>query len=112
MKMRYKIVNGTSYQVETPDEVIRVLESARQNKTRLRLAYGDKETGKDWQESFDVEGTISRSMGPVKIPILIHNARSMGGGGILTHCIVKIVTSRGKRVLYQHSQYHIIDNGG
>jgi hypothetical protein len=100
----YKVINGTYYDPKTPDEVIKVLEHARQNHTRIRLYYGDTETGRSWLEEYDVEGHVGRSMGPIKIPILLHNARSIGGGGILTHCIVKIIVS--SKVLYQHPSFH------
>lgn len=106
----YRQVNGTFYDERTPDEVIRVLESARQNRTRLHISLGeiDNERGKlgrDWLEEHDIIGTVSRSMGPVKVPLLIANRRSIGGGAILDHCIVRIRTSAG-RVLYQHPAYH------
>lgn len=105
----YKIVNGTSYDERTPDEVIRVLENARQSHQRLHISLGETEgpqAGKDWLEEWDVMGYVGRSMGPVKVPLLIANRRSLGGGAILDHCVVRIRTSAGGRVLYQHPKYH------
>lgn len=102
----YKLINGTSYHDETPDEVIRVLESARQNRTRLHISLGDQQTGRDWLEEFETHGYVGRSMGPMKVPLLVSNTRSLGGGAILDHCIVRIRTSAGGRVLWQHPSYH------
>lgn len=102
----YKHINGTSYHNETPDEVIRVLESARQNRTRLHISLGDTASGRDWLEEFETHGYVGRSMGPVKVPLLVANTRSLGGGSILAHCIVRIRTSAGGRVLWQHPDYH------
>ena len=101
-----KTTNGTSYNDETPDEVIRVLESARQNRTRLHISLGDTASGRDWLEEFETHGYVGRSMGPVKVPLLVANTRSLGGGSILAHCIVRIRTSAGGRVLWQHPDYH------
>lgn len=102
----YKHINGTSFDERTPDEVIRVLESARQNRTRLHISLGDTASGRDWLEEFETHGYVGRSMGPVKVPLLVANTRSLGGGSILAHCIVRIRTSAGGRVLWQHPDYH------
>lgn len=102
----YKIVGGTSYNAETSDKVISVLESVRQQRIRVRLFYGDKATGNSWLDRYDIEGTISRSTGNNKIPILIHNVRSMGGGGILDSSIIRIqTTGHSPCVLYQAENF-------
>jgi len=102
----YKMFQGTYYNIETPDEVIKVIQTAKDGNVRIVLDYGDIKTGKSWGEQYDITGYVGRSTGEVKIPLLIHNTRSMGGGAILTHCIIKIVRSNDKkRVLYQHPSY-------
>lgn len=104
-----KLFNGTTYHDETADDVIRALESARQHHTRLHVSLGDTagpEAGKDWLEEFETHGYVGRSMGQVKVPLLVANRRSTGGGAILDHRIVRIRESAGGRVLYQHPQYH------
>lgn len=117
MTKNYKVVNGTSYGDHTPDAVIRVLERAREDQTRIRIRLGFTEhhedvlsgkapLGRDWLDEFQCEGTVGRSGGTIHIPLLIHNSRSMGGGGILTDCIVRIIETRTKRVLYSHPAYH------
>jgi hypothetical protein len=99
-----RIPSGTCFHEETPGEVRYILERARDEGHRLRLFYGDTETGRDWLEELDIMGTIGRSTGTIKIPILIRNRRSTGGPAILDHCIVKI--TRQHRVLYQHPKYN------
>jgi hypothetical protein len=85
-----QIVNGTSYHDETCKEVISWLETSRELKQRIRIFYGDK--GRCWNDEYDTIGHIGRSTGMQKIPLLIKNSRSYGGGGILDHCIVRIDT--------------------
>lgn len=109
MSNEYKVVNGTSYDPRTPDEVIAVLENARQNNQRLHISLGytdEKDIGLDWLEEFMSYGYIGRSTGKVKIPLLIHNSRSTSGPALLDHCIVRIRTSAGGRVLWSHPNYH------
>ena len=100
MSKEYKVVNGTSYSVNTSDKVIEVLERCRNNRTRIVVDYGDVETKESWNEVYDVSGYVGRSNGIYKVPLLIHNSRSLGGGCILTDCILSIKESKGKRVLY------------
>ena len=97
---KYKIVNGTFYHKDTNDEVIRILEICRRNNTRIVLDYGDIDTGKSWGEIHDITGRVSRSTGEIKIPILVHNSRSWGGGAINDKHIISIKTSLGKVPLY------------
>jgi hypothetical protein len=89
---KYKVVNGTFYDLETPDEVCQVLERAREQRRRLAIAYK--------AESQPEYGRVGRSMGPVKAPLLIHNTRSFGGGVISTKLIVEIRDSATKELLY------------
>ena len=105
MEKKYKIVNGTSYDERTSQKVIDILEQSRTNDLRIELDYGDVKTGKSWGETHDITGTIGRSTGTIKIPILVHNCRSVGGGGVLDDCIIRIRESKGKQVLYQHPNY-------
>ncbi len=44
--------------------------------------------------------------GPVKVPLILPLSRSIGGGAILDHCIVRIRHSSGGKVLWQHPKYH------
>lgn len=106
------IVNGTKYHSATPANVIRALEEAREGRYRIRVFYGDTDTGRDWDERYDVTGYVSRSIGPTKVPILLANARSPGGPAMLDHCIVRIRHSskqarrRHGGDIYRHPRYH------
>jgi len=104
MSKKYKIINGTSYDIRTDNKVIEVLENCRENKIRIVLDYGGVKTGISWNEIYDITGKLGRSTGNVKIPILLHNSRSIGGGGILDHCIIGIKESNGGKVLYSYNK--------
>lgn len=107
---QYKVYNGTSYHEETSIKIVNILETARftprhRSGARIVVDYGDVVTGQSWGEVYDVTGYVERSTGMYKVPLLIHNNRSIGGSAISDHCIVKISLSKGKRVLYQHPTY-------
>ena len=101
------IVEGIQFDSVTPDKVVRLILSLMNSRKRIRLDYGDAETGKSWGEVYDIEGRIGRSTGSIKIPLLVHNSRSIGGGSVLTGCIVKIEYANKKEggVLYEHPTY-------
>ena len=97
----YKLsLSGTAYNPNTPDEVINALEYSRKSQVKVKIYYGDVETGRNWNEERDTIGIIGRSCGDIKIPILLSNSGSIGGVGVLDHCIIKIKTTSGN-VLYQ-----------
>lgn len=103
----YQTINGIYYHANTPANLIIQLESIRANRTRVSLYYGNTATGMQWDDRPE-SGRIGNSMGPIKIPILVNNRRSLGGGGILDSSIVKITTTTGdKAILYVHSNFHI-----
>lgn len=88
---QYKVAeSGTAYHLDTPDDLIMILERLRESRERITVDYGDVNTGQSWNEEFDITGRIGRSSGSIKIPLLVHNARSYGGGGLLDNCILSI----------------------
>lgn len=82
----------------------RILFNAYLNKEKVRLFYGDKRTGKDWNEIDDIFGYIGYSMGTQRLPLLIRYKNSTGGCPIVTSCIVKIMING--IVFYKHPDYH------
>ena len=101
----HQMDNGTCYDVNTAVGVIEELEKAQLSGARIRVFYGDRETGRDWCEENDTMGCIGRSTGSIKIPLLIKTRRSYGGGAILDSAIVKIQI--GRLVVYKHPNYHL-----
>jgi len=76
------------------------LNRARENRIRIVVDYGDVKTGESWGEQYDIVGYVGRSTGRIKVPLLVFNSRSLGGGAMLDHCILTVKTSAGKRLLY------------
>jgi len=107
---QYKIVNDgdklpIAYSVNTSDAVINHLEHCRKNKIRIVLDLGNTETGESWNEKFDITGYVGLTRGfEARYPILVYNKRSLGGGTILTDCIIGIKTSNGKKDIYKFSK--------
>ena len=118
VEQAYSVTNGIAYSSRAPAAVVAALEAARQHRTRIRLSLGyteghlgrnvdGKSIGEDWLEEHDVEGTVGVSTGRVRVPLLIHRARSTGGGAITGDCIVRIKDTRTATVLYQHPAYRL-----
>lgn len=96
---------------ETPREIIERFYNARMQHidppSRIRVHYGDTETGRDWGDVYDVSGYVGRSTGPQPIFLLVHNSRSVSGGSILVDSIVRIRYANRKNGgdIYRHSNY-------
>ena len=110
--VRYIKSNKTElcYHAETSKQIIELLDRYFLSRERLVFDFGDTRTGESWGEIHDISGRIGRSTGVIKIPLLVYNERSYGGGGLLDNCIVKISTAKGKRVIYQHQNYTATKN--
>ena len=107
----YKVVDGVSFYEGTKESVINILLDAMKHRDRIRIFFGDAESGADWCETFGNMGTIGLSCGPNKVPLFKHYVRSTGGiccifrnEEISTNSIVKI--TRNKKVIYKHPKYN------
>lgn len=94
----------TQFDPDTPLIVQKLLDSLIKQNVKVRIYYGDAKTGRDWLNEYDIIGRISRSMGPLKVPLLVPE-RGNGGFAILTACIVRIQASNGQD-LWKHASYH------
>lgn len=102
---------GRENKLETYNNVNEALMSlivrAWKYKFRIRVFYGDIHTGRSWNEEYDVMGTIGRTTGNIKIPILVHNKRSWGGGALLLSSIIRIDDIEDKRTLWKLPNFHV-----
>lgn len=97
---------NTFFDPDTPAAVQTLLEAYRKSGKPLRVFLGNAETGRDWLEEFDVVGSIGRSMGPLKVPLLVAKGAD-GGGALLTANIVRLVDATSLREVYRHPAYHL-----
>ena len=97
-----RLASGTCYHADTPEPVVEILETVRQNQRKVRLYYGNTQTGQSWFDEHDVIGRIGRSTGPIKVPLLIEPGE-IGGPALLDHCVIRIDSPR--KTLYQHERF-------
>jgi len=108
-KSEYQLINDSgdlpiAYHKGTKQEIVNILERARENRDRIKIFLGDTKTGRNWNEEHDTTGYIGLSRGHKALfPILVNNTRSMGGSSLMDHCIVKIKI--GGYVKYQHPNF-------
>lgn len=98
-------MNNFCFNENTPLRLQTIISQLYASGERVRIWYGDIETGKAWPEEFDIKGFVGKSIGVEPIPLLINNSRSFGGGGLLAHCIVRIDRIQGKHTIYQHTTF-------
>jgi hypothetical protein len=94
---------GLWFCVNTPAQVKNAIAHAYENKLRVRLHYGDAVSV--WLEENDVMGRIGRSMGPIRVPLLIKSPRAFGGGAILDDRILGVQVTDGGAWLYKSPAY-------
>ena len=109
--IKYKVRNGMYFHASTDENICFDILEANTYHERLKIWLGDVKTGKAWG---DVEtGYIGKSTGEIKIPLVVYNTRSFGGGALLDHCIVKIEYANkrnarnGEVTKYEHSNFSI-----
>lgn len=92
MKTQYKVYNGTSYHIDTPQEIVERLEYARVNRKRVLITYkkGYEDFTGYTKDGLNVHMYIGRSTGTVKIPLHIISSRSRGGAGLCDDLIEKV----------------------
>lgn len=58
---------------------------------------------------FEVGIFLGRTTGNIKIPILVKNSRSWGGGAVLVGAIIRIDDIEDKRTLWKVPNFHVED---
>lgn len=91
---------GIYFYEGTPIKLCDKLIELRDSRERVVFDFGDIETKTSWYEQYDISGYIGKTTGTKPMLILVHNARSLGGGIISTDCVLSIKKSKGKSLIY------------
>lgn len=98
--------------VKTPDEVRNVLaevyEKRRIKSLRLRIWYGNVQTGRAWNDTFNVKGYIARTAARYPQPLLVQFKSSIEGEVLSTSKIVRIDIVESGETVYAHENFHIV----
>lgn len=97
---------GTWYRKGTPDKVQRVLNHLINTGETVRVFYGDPETGRSAMEEFETIGTIGRSCGVLKVPLLVADGEHFGGQ-LSAERIIRITRISDGKDLYRHAGFHV-----
>lgn len=108
MKYQLNTRTGRLCEIVVPCREVGVaLEQVAKAKTRIRVWYGDPDTGLAWNEFHDVKGTIGFSTGKKPAMLLKPRSTSSGGDIMLTHRIIRIDDIKTHKVLYINSNFHV-----
>lgn len=102
------LTRTTYFDPGTDAQAAKVLESCRTRERKVRLILGDTHSGEPWLEEHDVVGRIGRSLGPLRVPLLIEPGEH-GGAAILCGCLLAIVDWASGDFLYRHGAYREAD---
>ncbi|MDR0478776.1 MAG: hypothetical protein LBH31_03000 [Burkholderiaceae bacterium] len=94
----------TYFEAGTDPKAARTLERCRKDGSKVRLITGNPDTGETWLDEFDMLGQIGRSMGTLKVPLLIEPGAD-GGGAILTACLLAIIEWASGKYLFRHVNF-------
>ena len=103
-----KNIRNEGWKYKENEKLWKVLSSLVHSGRRVRIWYGDTETGRSWNVESEVTGTIGRSNGKIAIPLLIKNSRSYGGA-LLDDRIIRIDDIKEKRTIYKADNFHVED---
>ena len=79
--------DSTYFDPGTDPRLARVLESCRRDGRKVRLVLGDTGTGASSLDEFDVVGTIGRSTGILKVPLLVEPGEAGGTAILCAHVL-------------------------
>lgn len=105
MKTKYKQIGEFFFEEGTDEQVANVVNRMYQTKKRYKVYFGCVDTGKVYAEEYDTIGTVGKSTGQIKIPLMITRKGNMGGGALLPSLIVAVREMDTNYFIYKHSKF-------
>ena len=96
--------HSTYFDPGTDPRLARVLETCRRDGSKVRLVLGDTGTGASWLDEFDVVGTVGRSTGLLKVPLLVEPGQAGGTAILCAHVLALMAWDTGLP-LYRHPRW-------
>jgi len=97
---------GTWFKKDTRDAVKKVIDRLIHTGETVRVFYGDSETGKSSMNEFDMIGTVGRSSGVLKVPLLLSQSDGFGDP-MQDDRIIRIIRVGDHKNLYKHPGFHV-----
>lgn len=100
--VRYKKVRNLFFHYDVPEKLCDIINRLYLSGERIIIEYGDTRNHREWTESLRERGSIGRSTGEIKVPLLIATKRSKGGNAISDLDIMYIKNAKTKKLLYNY----------
>lgn len=95
------------YDLRTSGVVKAVLEAVCLSGQRIRLFYGDPQSGRAWPRDRHLVGILGHTEGAMLMPALFFSKQATKGNPVLAHEIVRIMDVTSRADLYRHPHYHL-----
>ena len=105
--VEYKVCEGLFFKSCTSDQLVNIITYLYLTKDKVRLYYGNNETGEVSLDEYDLYGTIGKSTGIIKVPLLIPKINSISGSAISTSLIVGIARTKDKKFVYKANNFKL-----
>lgn len=90
---------------DTTMEVANIVDFMYQTGKRYKIYSGCTETGRVFAEEYDTVGTVSKTTGELKIPILITRKGNHGGAAISTGSILAVKEVGSKHFMFKNKLF-------
>lgn len=109
----FRVIDDPFYfDLKTNDQVRNVLASIFQARTlksqRVRIWYGNVQTGRAWNDTYNVSGYIGRTADRYPRPAVMGFKSSLEGDVIHTSKIVRIDIVETGETVYAHESFHVV----